>query len=184
MRLRRLNSIRTAVAIVSVLAVASIATAQQRPPLKIDGPQLKGPLELSGSFVTEKPGPVEQRARPVTPDNPIPRRTIFVAPRYPDSAALVEARVVVALRVTIDESGYVAEVRRIGAPLLGAWSHPLLRDDAMSSVFDEVVAASTDAVRLWRYDTPNDGPISFDVSISFAPDMEPRIAIGPVVDPR
>ena len=133
-------------------------------------------LSLAGSFSADTPGPIERRAKPVTAENPIPRRTIYVAPVYPEEAAVVEARVVVPLRVTVDESGYVVEVRRVGAPLLGAWRHPLLTGDSMSSVFDALVAASTEAVRKWRYDAPTDGPVAFDVTISFSPDEEPRIA--------
>jgi TonB family protein len=157
--------------LISSCLVALLATLVVTPALA------QGQLSLAGSFLAaDKPGPIEQRAKPITPDNPIPRRTIYVAPIYPDAAALVDARVVVPLRVTVDESGYVAEVRRLEVPLLGAWRHPLLTGDSMSSVFDALVAASTDAVRKWRYDAPKDGPVSFDVTISFSPDDEPRAA--------
>ena len=103
----------------------------------------------------------------------MPRRTLFVAPIYPDAAALVDARLVVHLRVTVDGSGYVAEVRRVQAPLLAAWRHPILPEAAMSSVFDALVASSIDAVRRWRYEAPVEGPIVFDVTLAFAPDAEP-----------
>jgi hypothetical protein len=164
-----------AFAVAAVLAMSPSVAAQKQvdsfPP---------GPLTLAGSFGSEKPGPVENRAKPVTADNPIPRRTVFVPPTYPDAAALVEARVVVSLRVTLDESGYVAEVRRVGAPMLGAWRHPLLKDDSMPSVFEALVAASTDAVKLWRYDAPKEGPITFDVTVVFAPETEPRVVAQPI----
>jgi TonB family protein len=162
-------------AVAAVLAIGP-AVAAQKPADNLS----QGPLALSGSFGGDKPGPVESRAKAVTLDNPIPRRTVFVPPTYPDAAALVEARVVVSLRVTVDESGYVAEVRRVGAPMLGAWRHPLLKDDSMPSVFDALVAASTDAVTLWRYDAPKEGPITFDVTIGFAPETEPRVVAQPV----
>src|SRR5262245_25515176 len=157
----------TLAVVLAIVGSASTALAQK-------------PLELSGSFGSERPGPLERQAKPVTADNPIPRRSVFVAPRYPDSAALVEARVVVPLRVTVDESGYVGEVRRIGAPPLGAWRHPLLTGESMSSVFEALVSASTDAVRQWRYDAPHEGPIAFDVAISFGPDVEPRVVTQPI----
>jgi hypothetical protein len=157
------------------LAIGTTVVAQQRP-----DDLARGPLSLSGSFAPDTPGPVERRAKPVTDDNPIPRQTVFVAPSYPDAAAVVETRLVVPLRVTVDESGYVAEVRRVGAPMLAAWRHPLLTDDSMSSVFDALVAASTEAVRRWRYDAPNDGPIAFDVTIAFAPETEPRVVSQPI----
>jgi len=165
--------------LVAMLLIASATALAQKPA----DTSLQGPLTLTGSFGGARPGPIEQRARPVTDDNPIPNRTIFVAPRYPDAAAVVETRLVVPLRVTVDESGYVAEVRRLGAPMLAAWRHPLLTDDSMSSVFEALVAASTDAVRQWRYDAPKDGPITFDVTIAFAPETEPRVvsqAFAPV----
>lgn len=159
-----------------MLVIASATALAQKPA----DASLQGPLTLTGSFGGDKPGPLEQRARPVTDDNPIPNRTIFVPPRYPDAAAVVETRLVVPLRVTVDESGYVAEVRRLGAPMLAAWRHPLLTDDSMSSVFEALVAASTDAVRQWRYDAPKEGPIAFDVTIAFAPETEPRVVAQPV----
>jgi TonB family protein len=160
-----------------MLVIAPATALAQKP---ADTP-LQGPLTLTGSFGGDRPGPIEQRAKPVTDNNPIPTRTIFVAPRYPDAAAVVETRLVVPLRVTVDESGYVAEVRRLGAPMLAAWRHPLLTDDSMSSVFEALVAASTDAVKQWRYDAPKEGPIAFDVTIAFAPETEPRVVSQPMV---
>src|SRR5262245_6034722 len=166
----------SSLSLVATLVIASAPALAQKP----GDATPQGPLTLTGSFGSAKPGPIEQRAKPITDDNPIPNRTIFVAPRYPDAAAVVETRLVVPLRVTVDESGYVAEVRRLGAPMLAAWRHPLLTDDSMSSVFEALVAASTDAVRQWRYDAPKDGPIAFDVSIAFAPQTEPRITTQPL----
>jgi len=63
------------------------------------------------------PGPVENRARPIRPENPIPRRTYHVSPQYPVEAAHVEARAVVTVRVTLDESGGLAESRVTGMNL-------------------------------------------------------------------
>jgi TonB family protein len=176
MRSLRLSSLSIA-AVVGIGYASSIAAQSPR------DISLQGPLTLTGSFGGDKPGPIEQRARPATDENPIPNRTVFVAPSYPDAAAVVDTRLVVPLRVTVDESGYVAEVRRLGSPMLAAWRHPLLTDDSMSSVFEALVAASTDAVRQWRYDAPKDGPIAFDVTIAFAPETEPRVvsqAFAPV----
>ena len=166
----------SSLSLVAILVTAIASALAQKPADNF--PQ--GPLTLTGSFGGGRPGPIEQRAKPVTPDNPIPNRTIFVPPRYPDAAAVVETRLVVPLRITVDESGYVAEVRRLGAPMLAAWRHPLLTDDSMSSVFEALVAASTDAVRQWRYDAPKDGPITFDVTIGFAPETEPRVTMQPL----
>jgi TonB family protein len=167
----------------TVLGIAAVLGIGQASPIAQGSraDSLQGPLTLTGSFGNTKPGPIEQRAKPVTADNPIPRRTVFVAPSYPDAAAVVETRLVVPLRVTVDESGYVAEVRHLGAPMLAAWRHPLLKDDSMASVFEALVAASTDAIRQWRYDAPNEGPITFDVTIGFAPETEPRVVVQPLM---
>jgi outer membrane biosynthesis protein TonB len=167
------------VATLLIGAFAAFAAAQAA-----DQNGSREPLVLSGSFfAVEKAGPIERLAHPVTPENPIPRRTIFVAPLYPDAAAVVDARLVVHLRVTVDESGYVVEARRIEAPLLVAWRHPLLKEETMSSVFDALVTSSIEAVRQWRYEAPVIGPIAFDVSIAFAPDAEPR-AVSPTSSPE
>src|SRR5262245_24913445 len=107
MRLLRLTLLSVAV----VLGISQAPAAAQS-----SRDDALGQLTLTGSFGGDKPGPIEQRAKPVTPENPIPRRTIYIAPVYPDAAAVVRARVVVPLRVTLDESGYVVEVRRIEAP--------------------------------------------------------------------
>jgi len=139
-------------------------------------PAQEGPLTLSGAFFEgEKPGPIEQQSRPAARDNLIPRRTVYVAPVYPDAADLVRTRAVIPLRITVDESGYVAEVRRLQAPVLGAWTHPLLDGESMPSVFTALAASAIEAVRQWRYDAPDDGPLWFDVAISFAPDTAPRV---------
>lgn len=155
-----------------VSALALLAVVGMAPSIQAQ----EGPLTLSGAFLEgEKPGPLEQRASPTTRDNLIPRRTIYVAPVYPDAADLVHTRAVIPLRITVDESGYVAEVRRLQAPVLGAWSHPLLTGESMPSVFAALASSAIEAVRQWRYDAPNDGPIWFDVAVSFAPDTEPRV---------
>jgi len=57
-------------------------------------------------------GPLERRAQPVTPENPVPRRTHSVAALYPPEAAGTGAGATVMLRITLDESGRVAEARQ------------------------------------------------------------------------
>ena len=48
------------------------------------------------------PGPLERRANPETPENPVPRRTRFVAPEIPTARY---SPLIVELRVTLDERG-------------------------------------------------------------------------------
>jgi TonB family protein len=98
-------------------------------------------------------GPLERRAKPITPENPIPRRTYSVPLQYPAQAP--EFRGVVSVVVTLDEQGRVAEVRR-GTGGLPASANPYIQ---------EVI----DAVKQWQYDPPADGPIVFSVIVNVTP---------------
>ena len=60
------------------------------------------------------PGPLEARAKPITPENPIPRRLYAVMPLYPVDAPADARNVTIAFRITLDQSGRVAEVRALG----------------------------------------------------------------------
>jgi TonB family protein len=59
------------------------------------------------------PGPLEQRANPITPENPIPRRLTTEAMFYPAEAAAVQAGGQMTLQITLDDLGRVAEARPI-----------------------------------------------------------------------
>ena len=134
-------------------------------------------LALAGAFRASRPGPLERRANLVTPDNPIPPRVFHVTPWYPPEAEAVGARVVVTLRVTVDDGGRVAELRLADVPLLGAWQRGAQAEpEPMPSVFRALVSAASEAVRQWRYDPPLAAPIAFDVAITFRSDAEPEIA--------
>ena len=116
-----------------------------------------------------EPGPLERQAKPITPENPIPRRTFSVAPQNPsdDTTGVV----LVAVRVVIDRQGRVAETRSAGGGAIGG------RRGAPSSVAppsDAFLKAAIDAVRQWQYDPPANGPIAFDVSFSFTQGSEPQ----------
>jgi protein TonB len=117
-----------------------------------------------------EPGPLERQAKPITPENPIPRRTFSVPPQNPsdDTTGVV----FVSVRVVIDRQGRVAEARSAAGGVIGG------RRGAPSSVAppgDAFVKAAIDAVRQWQYDPPANGPIAFDVSFSFAPGSEPQM---------
>ena len=74
---------------------------------------------LAAQQLRDTIGPLEQKARPITPENPIPRRTQSVAPSYPkEGRAVGTMAATVVLAVTIDQSGCVAEIRRGPEPLL------------------------------------------------------------------
>ena len=109
-----------------------------------------------------EPGPLERQAKPVTPENPIPKRVYFVMPTRPADIDLAAGRAVVTLRLTLDGAGSVAEIRS-GLGGLVAVGNGLAASDAF-------IEATADAVKQWRYEPPADPPISFDVRIAFAAD--------------
>jgi len=150
---------------IAVLASASSLDAQGR-----------GQWQLAGAMTQSQPGPLEKRAKPITPENPVPRRVIFVAAQYPPEAASTGARATVTLRITLDELGLMGELRLASAPLLGSFVPNPQGDTQLTPlVFNAFATAAMNAVRQWQYDPPADGPISFDVSISFGPDGEPQV---------
>ena len=121
---------------------------------------------------SDGPGPLERAARPITPENPVPRRTYSVNPTYPAELAAAEARAALLLRVTLDESGHVAEVRRVAVPMRGGLAARGSGGGATSAVdamIDSLTQAAIDAIRQWQYEPPADGPISFDVTVAFDP---------------
>ena len=127
--------------------------------------------QISGVFQKSEPGPLEQRAKPVTSDNPIPRRTRLVRPAYPPEAASVGVRATVTLRVTVDHLGTVGEVRTVGVPIVGAIPPGTLGDEhAFRAGLLALVRSAKDAVGQWVYQPPADAPIAFDVVIGFSSD--------------
>lgn len=144
------------------MAAGIVVAAAQEPPSAGQG------WQLAGAFPRSQPGPLERSAKPVTPDNPIPRRTRAVRPPYPPEAAVVGARANVRLRVTIDHLGTVGEVRELAGPLLGAVAPDSPSEQqAFSAGLLALVRSAKDAVAQWLYEPPADAPIAFDVVIGF-----------------
>jgi beta-lactamase regulating signal transducer with metallopeptidase domain len=124
------------------------------------------------------PGPLERGAKPITPENPIPRRTYSVMPQYPGDTD--QGAVVLTLRVTVNALGRVAEVRSmsgaVGGRGVARGVAPGGRATNAPGTFNQAFAkAATDAVRQWIYDPPADPPIAFDVTLAFAPGTEARL---------
>ena len=127
------------------------------------------PWQIAGAFPQSEPGPLERQAKPVTPENPIPRRTRLVRPPYPPEAAVVGARATVTLRVTVDHLGTVAEARTVGTPVLGAMAPPSPSDErAFTAGLFSLVRSAKDAVGQWLYEPPVEAPIAFNVVIGFS----------------
>jgi len=114
-------------------------------------------------------GPLEKQAKPITPENPVPRRTYSVDPEYPAEAAVVDARAMVTLMITLDAFGRVAEVRRLGvAPIPNAADAAVPDAQALGSAFDALVTSAAEAVRQWQYDAPAEAPLSIRVMFAFS----------------
>ena len=139
--------------------------------------------------VQSPPGTLERQAKPITPENPVPRRVGYEAPEYPAEAAAAGARGTATLMITVDETGRVAEARRtrmqvsttnpaVSVSLSGATAEDEARflvnqsieqSDTIRAVAKSMTDAAIRSVMLWRYDPPANAPISFPVSVSFMP---------------
>jgi TonB family protein len=146
---------------------------------------------VSQSIPSDQVGPVEMRAKPITPENPIPRRTFSVPADYPDEAAAIGARGKVTVRLTIDESGRVVETRvasfsltlpDASVGLTGGGTEGLDRllngafrgvtDDrrqAVRAAFEAMADSATRAASRWLYAPPEDGPLAFSVDVQLGP---------------
>jgi protein TonB len=120
-------------------------------------------------------GPIESRARPITPENPVPRRFYSIAPLYPAEAAIYDITARVTLRLTLDEFGRVAEIRRMASPAARAPVGTQVSAADLELAGEALIRSAAEAFRQWQYDPPADGPISFNVTVSFSPDAEPAL---------
>ena len=131
--------------------------------------------EAAAQDVRTEVGPLEKQAKPITPENPLPRRTYSIEPQYPAEAAAVNANAMVTLLITLDQSGRVAEVRRLGvAPIAPPTATPPT-DPQIVAGLDALVQTAADAVRRWQYDPPAEAPLSIRVSFAFSPTIAPRL---------
>jgi TonB family protein len=143
----------------AVIAAAQVATFAQ---------------DRASSTQPVRPGPLEQRAVPVTPENPIPRRIASALPEYP-AEETANARGTVTLRITLDDSGRVAETRQPFVPdysITTRVNNSFAISPALGPAFRRSAVA---AVEQWRYDPPARAPISFYVRLSFAPGTESEL---------
>ena len=122
-------------------------------------------------------GPLEKQAKPITPENPIPRRTFSVDPVYPSEAAAIDADGMVTLMITLDQFGRVAEIRRLAVGRFSTARASATAPDApeLASAFDALVRSAADAVRQWTYDPPAEAPLSIRVTFAFPSSGKPRL---------
>jgi TonB family protein len=172
----------TSSAVVALIAASSLAGAEAQE-LARSG---REPWQLAGVFPQTEAGPLERRAKPITPENPIPRRTHLVRPPYPPEAAAVGARAAVTLRITVNELGRVGEARTMGVPVLGAVSPANPTEQrTFEAALLALARSAKDAVGQWLYEPPADGPIAFDVVIGFTGDVDGEVLVhGTVRNPE
>ena len=143
------------------------------------------PLRRAAQVSTQKgPGPLERSAHAVTPENPIPRRVHAEDPIVPNTPGVTGGTVVV--KVTIDELGRISEARVVEMAIRGAdFKLALLEPDLTAplerslsklgtetaSVVRQAAPALIDSaltsVRQWRFDSPAQGPLTFEVPVRF-----------------
>jgi TonB family protein len=139
----------------------------------------------SPAAVTNEAGPLERQAKPITPENPIPRRTFSVVPQNPSDST--SDAVVVGVRIVVDRLGRVAEARSLGqdargrafvqgfSAARGGAAGAGATQQGIAPPSESFLKAAMDAVRQWQYEPPADGPITFDVTFAFMPGAEPRM---------
>ena len=152
-----------------------------------------------GTRIKAIPGPLEQQAKDVTPENPVPRRTYQVPPDDP-FAGDPDAFAVVTVRLTLDAAGQVAEYRptdvilrepngrfsrfanqsraddRIAWVMLGS-SRPAT--DGRGDLVSNLVSSAARAVEQWQYAPPYQAPLSFDATVTFGNAPPPPPAPAP-----
>ncbi len=135
---------------------------------------LLGVVTLVAHLPAQEPldsiGPIEKRANPISPENPIPRRTFSVPAVFPAEARGINGSATVMLVATIDESGRVVEIRKAREPLVISPSGAT--PTAVRVAAEGFVREAASALRRWQYDPPAKGPLSFSVAFAFKPDGE------------
>jgi TonB family protein len=145
----------------------------------------------AASFET---GPLELKAHPVTPENPVPRRVHYEPVMIPDSIDSIRGNF--GVKVTLDDVGRVAEARvvkiEVSMPGITYEAHAetdlrnrgtrlldgLGKDGGNAEVaqrrrdFEALLAAAAASVRQWRYDPPFEAPLTFAVDVPFAKGSE------------
>lgn len=138
------------------------------------------PMVQGGGAGQAGPGPLESRANPITPENPIPRRIHSVPVSYPADVPGADVRGVVSLRVTLDSAGRVAEARKLSAYMPATPADPATR----RRYEDAFARAAIESVRQWQYEPPANAPIAFTVTFSFQPDGDAALLEHKPSSPR
>jgi TonB family protein len=180
-------------AIMAIVVAVAGWTAVVAFPLLADGEATSQQWTLAA--LEQPPGPIEQTAKAVTGDNPVPKRVFGDVPVFPQNAQGEYSSVTVTLRTIVDEAGHVAELRLagfsfrrggIGATVDGgqnvgqrfeqftlraqfkdAQGGAVITGESMRPMFEAFIEAAADAVQRWQYEPPPNGPIVFNTVIQF-----------------
>jgi protein TonB len=153
-------------ALVLLTTAAASAQGTRGTPTPTAGGTAQGARSGAPPEARQEIGPLEKKANPVTPENPIPRRIFSQAPLYPGEASGTGLLAGATLKLTLDQSGRVAEARTTSLSYSGTAS------PQAQAAFQK---AALDSVRQWIYDPPASPPISLYVQVNFFPDSESRI---------
>lgn len=115
--------------------------------------------------VRNTPGPLEKQAKPVTPENPVPRRLTSRDVEYPVEMRVFGGRGLVGLQVTLDADGKVAEIRSVSAQIVQA-TGPINQAEQQQAR-DALSETAIAAVREWRFAAPAAAPLTFPVAFMF-----------------
>ncbi len=153
------------------------------------------PLESHMALQAGGVGPLEQIAKPITRENPMPLRVQGEMPVFPPEAAGDRMAVTVTLRTVIDQSGLVAELRLNGlalqmngfsaavaggpetlkqlegfrrAQFVGSPGGDRVSGESVWPLLQTFIDSATAAVQQWRYEEPKEAPIAFDTVLHFA----------------
>jgi beta-lactamase regulating signal transducer with metallopeptidase domain len=155
--------------------------------------------QLPADAASAAPGPLERQAKPITPENPVPRRTHTVPAADPAGLEDAGAGGTVTMRVTLDDTGHVAEVRAVGVvyrqndsltlniptptrenldrmaqgTYRGSSGDRSISMERAAENVEAMIGAAAQAARQWQYAAPADGPISFNVPVHFGPPPPP-----------
>lgn len=156
-------------------------------------------VSASGGQQSLMAGPLEKQAKPITPENPVPRRTNYEPTSYPADVQPTGARGSVTVMITLDDAGRVAEARvsrtaltlkepAISMELTDASAtdeakfivnQSVEQSNAVRAVAKSFRDAALHSVQQWRYDPPAAAPIAFPVTVNFAPPATPETQDAP-----
>ncbi len=121
-----------------------------------------------GVEIRETPGPLEQQAKPVTKETPLPRfKGSSRAPEYPWELRRIGARSALILQVTVDKSGRIVEARRTQGPLIQAAIGSPNDSTARRAAADAVLRSTAESLKDVRFEAPPGGPSTFPLSFAF-----------------